>query len=285
MAIERLKFRCYRCNQLLSVSPARAGSVVSCPKCQADLLIPAGETQPAGEPEVRTRGQGVSRSKAETDTRQKGEVEARNLGEAEARTKPQAEPAASVEASWAVTSSQSPAKPGSVYAIPEEFAGMIPPDLADLRPEDLRVEAEFFESLTRVPPRTTNVEPAPWPPSEPVTPAFSHEMLIPPTFSRAPLEASSTQGAAETPAALVETIEVVPRQAETPPSPALAGSAAPPIEIEPPSILPAGTELRRVAEVILPASVVLAWSLFVLVGIAMSFVAGLMIGHYLWHSP
>jgi hypothetical protein len=34
--------------------------------------------------------------------------------------------------------------------------------------------------------------------------------------------------------------------------------------------------------VILPASVVLAWSLFVLLGIALSFIAGLMVGHFLW---
>ena len=33
---------------------------------------------------------------------------------------------------------------------------------------------------------------------------------------------------------------------------------------------------------ILPASVVLAWSLFVLLGIALSFVAGLLMGHFLW---
>ena len=78
---------------------------------------------------------------------------------------------------------------------------------------------------------------------------------------------------------------MVPRQADTPPSPALAGSVAPPIEIEPPTILPPRTEIRRVSEVILPASVVLAWSLFVLAGIAMSFVAGLLMGHYLWKMP
>jgi DNA-directed RNA polymerase subunit RPC12/RpoP len=46
MAIERLKFRCYRCNQLLGATPNKAGSVVTCPKCSAELLIPIPELRP-----------------------------------------------------------------------------------------------------------------------------------------------------------------------------------------------------------------------------------------------
>jgi hypothetical protein len=37
--------------------------------------------------------------------------------------------------------------------------------------------------------------------------------------------------------------------------------------------------------VTVPASVVLMWSLFGLAGLAFSFVAGLMIGHFLWKMP
>src|SRR5262249_27680993 len=40
MIAERIKVRCYRCNQLLAVPPNKAGAVVSCPKCKAELLIP-----------------------------------------------------------------------------------------------------------------------------------------------------------------------------------------------------------------------------------------------------
>ena len=54
------------------------------------------------------------------------------------------------------------------------------------------------------------------------------------------------------------------------------------IEIEHPAIVPPGTESRRLREVILPASVVLSWSLFVLFAIALSFVAGLLLGHFVW---
>ncbi len=40
MAGNPLKFRCYQCNQLLGVSRSRVGTVVSCPKCQAGLIVP-----------------------------------------------------------------------------------------------------------------------------------------------------------------------------------------------------------------------------------------------------
>jgi hypothetical protein len=89
------------------------------------------------------------------------------------------------------------------------------------------------------------------------------------------------------PPLLTETVDLAPRPAEPPPSaPASSGGAVSPvgpaIEIEHPTILPPGAETRRVSEVILPASVVLSWSLFALLGIALSFVAGLLMGHFLW---
>ncbi len=62
---------------------------------------------------------------------------------------------------------------------------------------------------------------------------------------------------------------------------ALLGTA---IEIEHPTILPQGTEIRRVSEITLPAGVVLAWSLFVLLAIGLSFIAGLLMGHFIWKT-
>ena len=50
------------------------------------------------------------------------------------------------------------------------------------------------------------------------------------------------------------------------------------------SALPPGTANRPIREVVLPASVVLAWSLFVLAAIALSFLAGLLVGHFLWKA-
>jgi hypothetical protein len=40
MAGPPIKFRCYRCNQLVGVSPSKAGAVVACPKCSAELRVP-----------------------------------------------------------------------------------------------------------------------------------------------------------------------------------------------------------------------------------------------------
>jgi DNA-directed RNA polymerase subunit RPC12/RpoP len=50
MAGVPLKFRCYQCNQLLGVPRSKAGRVISCPKCSAELLVPqaAESTSAAG---------------------------------------------------------------------------------------------------------------------------------------------------------------------------------------------------------------------------------------------
>jgi phage FluMu protein Com len=283
MPAERLKFRCYRCSQLLSVAPSRAGTVVSCPKCKADLLIPAGETQPEAEPEARVRNLVENRGRIEVELQRRAEPQAPSGG-TESRAKETAESSTPADAPWAATSTQAPPSPGSAIGLPDELAAMIPPDLVDLKPEDLRVEAEFFESLTRRPPRMTAAEPAPWPPPEAPAPAYSHEVLVSPA-PPPPFETAGQEDAASSPAVLAELRVAVPKPALVPAPSSPDGAVAPPIEIEPPSLLPPGAEIRRVSEVTLPAAVVLAWSLFVLAGIAMSFIAGLMIGHYLWKLP
>jgi len=268
MATERLKFRCYRCNQLLAVAPSKAGTVVSCPKCQADLLIPGGEPRAKGEGENRARG----------------EVESRTRVETEAPVPLEGEPRARADAAAILGPSPAPPKPAPVPVFMGAIAGVIPPDLADLRPEDLRVEAEFFENLTRLPAPATTVEPTPWPVPESLTPAVPPEPLFPadplPTAAQAPTEFGTSESISVPP----ETAGRVPRPSEKPSPPDEVSSIGAQIEIEPPSILAPGAEIRRVSEVVLPASVVLAWSLFVLAGWASAFVAGLMMGHFLWKT-
>ena len=64
-----------------------------------------------------------------------------------------------------------------------------------------------------------------------------------------------------------------------------ANVAVPPIQIETVAIRPsADAEPRSIQQVVLPASVVLAWSMFVLAAIPMAFLAGLMIGHFIWKN-
>src|SRR5205823_2178402 len=127
MPAERLKVRCYRCNQLLAVAPSKAGSIVACPKCKAELLITSSEPQTTGE---GPSGPGAAGAKS-----------------------------AFTKASTSIL------PPGQLPTFLEEIAAAIPPEVADLRPEDLRVEAEFFENLTHQPPATASPEPFPWAPS------------------------------------------------------------------------------------------------------------------------
>src|SRR5262249_34367603 len=110
MPAELLKFRCYRCNQLLAVAPARAGTGVACPRCKAELQIPAVES------EVKVGAERTTR-------RERGGGGGSN----------------------AATSQPNAPEIPSFMA---EIAAAIPPEVAELRPEDLRVEAEVFGSIT-----------------------------------------------------------------------------------------------------------------------------------------
>jgi DNA-directed RNA polymerase subunit RPC12/RpoP len=270
MAIERLKFRCYRCNQLLGATPNKAGSVVTCPKCSAELLIPVPELRPDEGTDVQARAVEPARPKIRAEARPKPELEVTAPSESAAATAVQ------------------PASRSSLAAMSiAELEAALPPDLIDLKPEDLRVEAEFFESLTRQPAVSAVREPAPWPPSEVFGPSFATGTYVSPSSAPPIIASSGTPSAPAASQLLTQTIDLSPKAPEPPTPPpvparaetALIGTA---IEIEHPSILPPGTEIRRVREVILPASVVLSWSLFVLLGIALSFVAGLLMGHFLW---
>jgi hypothetical protein len=273
MAIERLKFRCYRCNQLLGATPSKAGSVVTCPKCSAELLIPVPELRGDLGPEADTRVPAPSPAAA------KARSEPRPRSQPEFPT-PQESAATATAVGPASRAAQAPA-----YI--DEIAAVLPPDLIDLKPEDLRVEAEFFESLTRQSQASVVPGPAPWASPESLAPSFASEPFALPFPTPAVALTASAPPAPVAPPVLTETVDLAPRPAEPPPpvpatSRADASMVGTAIEIEHPTIMAPGTEIRRVSEVVLPASVVLSWSVFALLGIALSFVAGLLMGHFLW---
>ncbi len=207
---------------------------MACPRCKAELQIPAGELASKGETDKAAR-----RRRAGTATSNAG-------------------------------TSQSSAP--EIPTFLAEIAGAIPPEVAELRPEDLRVEAEVFESITREPSPPAAPALMPQPANE--TPAAS------PVENREPDLTPSELSSLFAPAPEPSEPPLAPTR--TPPVSGEARAFVPPIEVEPESILPARAEVRRSHEVILPASVVLAWSLLVLLGIAFSFLAGLLIGHFLW---
>jgi phage FluMu protein Com len=258
MAVDVLKFRCYRCNQLLAVAPNKAGAIVSCPKCKSDLQVPGGDSPP----------------RAATETRPKRQAQAPQQREG-AGPGPTGSPSRQGQSAPA-----SPPLPVFLEGIVEA----IPPEVAELRPEDLRVEAEFFSKLTRPPEPAPDVEPTVDSAPTPDWASASAPASTTPLVDLPSRELSKLLATAASVAPVLAPADLVPPVSETPPAPTPVQESpvVPPIEVEAPSIRPPGPEVVTTREVVLPASVVLAWSLFVLLGIAASFVAGLLIGHYLW---
>jgi phage FluMu protein Com len=252
MPDELLKFRCYRCNQLLAVAPSRAGKIVNCPKCKAELQIPA--LEPAAT------------------------VDASAAPATEAGRRRRREPG---EGSDIV-----PAQP-QAQALPsflEGVAAIIPPEVAELRPEDLRVEAHVLESL----PRRSGFNASPSAPASAHGPDSSGALPMiefPEATAEWPSAEELSNAFAAPPAEVRQPPPVPPIELMSLPPAEKAPSVAPPIEIEAPPALKDDRPMRHVREVAVPAAVLLAWSLFGLVGLAFSFIAGLMIGHFVWKLP
>ena len=193
MAEAPIKFRCHRCNKLLGASARKAGAVVNCPQCRAELQVPAPE-----------RG------------------------------------------------------PESASPDPEALDPTLPSDLASLRPEDIRVEPEFANLVVDPAP----IRPAPKPP-DPVQPAELQEPQSPSVdTAEKPDEPPAT-----TEARLIKAADDV---------------VIPHIRVEPPSIAEREPPSRAASEVVLSSTVVLAWSLLVLLAIPLAFLAGLLTGHFVW---
>ena len=49
---ELFKFRCYQCQKLIGAPPSRFGSVVKCPKCAAELIVPSPDDDPGPDLEA-----------------------------------------------------------------------------------------------------------------------------------------------------------------------------------------------------------------------------------------
>jgi hypothetical protein len=216
-----IKFRCFQCNQLLGVSRSKAGEVVSCPKCAAELIVPElGEVAPQLAAGAGTQG-GI----------ENGGVNA-----------PRTVPSSAFES-------------GSTL------------DLLDIRPEDIRVEAGVVGVS---PPPYTYKSPGPMEPEPEEEPAPEPE---PETRRVEPTEIAR-------PKTLVEPATPPDYQVVTAPT------VVPPIQTNEP--LQAPHPRRTVAppprsrDLVIPRSVVTAWSLFVLLALGMTFVAGLLAGHYVW---
>jgi len=242
MSEDHLRFRCYRCNQLLGVSSRKAGTVISCPRCAAELKVPRPEEQTVTADASRS-GHGFT---------------------AESRVP---------------VSSSAPTSKSGGNALPsfmEEIAAAIPDDLATLRPEDIRVEAEFVDLIVTTSEGVTPPAPAAKVPQSEPLPGDPVEVEA--YFAQTPPPAEPPPVVR---AELPPVLPPEPRPEEPPVDPAI-GAVLPAIKIETPTLLPPGRQLQAVSEVILQPATVLAWSLLVLLALPMAFLAGLLMGHFVW---
>jgi phage FluMu protein Com len=208
-----IKFRCYKCNQLLGVAPTRAGTVVACPKCAANLRVPEPTEESSASSLPTVVGNGPT----------------------------------------------SP-RPSSQPLEIDELISVI-------RPEDIRVEPGI--SLDR----SDRLSSPSWPvdPSAPSEPDSPTDLLL--------LKISTTEPPpAPVPASAPPPIPIVPPDEPVP------DVALPPIRLDQPKTIieRAPTAAARPRDIVLPRSVVLTWSLFVLLALALAFAAGLLAGHFVW---
>lgn len=202
MVSNPIKFRCYNCSQLLGAARTRAGKVITCTRCGAELIVPE---PPPAEPQ------------------------------------PQQELAAG-------ESQNSVADLGITL---------------DFRPEDIRVAPEFQHVVSETiiaaaepPPETESVvdEPAP----VVVSPAQTRPARR--ARSLAPEEPPESEPEDDTDVIPPIEIDATPRRRSAQP-------------------VPAATRSR---DLVIPRSVVASWSLFVILALFFTFLAGLLAGHYIW---
>jgi DNA-directed RNA polymerase subunit RPC12/RpoP len=232
MARVPIKFRCYRCNQLLGVSPAKAGSTVACPKCSADLVVP----EPA------------------------------DLAPAPAASGLSSEAVPAVEAGG-------------------HFDPVVASLLSEINVEDIRVEpgVAILESTTALSPVSMPPPVAAPPSAQPATewvPEPTQPQSLPESAGFAVVEPPPpvSPPAPQTPPVAPP---VVPRV--NPAESAQAEIVVPPIKLAERKIVEVDRgSAPRPRDVVIPRSVVLAWSLLVLAAVTFAFVAGLLCGHFVW---
>jgi hypothetical protein len=213
MSAAIVRFRCYRCDQLLGVSASKVGKTATCIRCHAELQVPAPEDEPieVQAPEPRSEAPEPAQVASKPDP---------------------------IPAEPAPTLVQSPD--------PSERLAGDPVGEFDLGSIEIAPTRLFDPAIRRESPpfRVAN---------EAVEP-FSADLLIPPP-EKAPFIPEDTVAAE--------------------------------IRIEPPRVVDRSVASRRNRdrEVVLSSSVVAAWMFFLLLGLALSFVGGLLVGHYLWRTP
>lgn len=137
----------------------------------------------------------------------------------------------------------------------------IPADLIDIRPEDIRVEPGAARPLPSREPSPSPAVEFRLPPDEPPRPQCPEVPEFGPSIAEnlAPGVASRPEEPEPSPEIVVPGLQVGSNRRR----------------LEP-------TSSVRSRDIVLPRSVVAAWSLFVLIALGLAFLAGLLAGHFLW---
>jgi hypothetical protein len=168
---------------------------------------------------------------------------------------------------------------GETPALVADIDSGVPIELADIRPEDIRVQSGDNWRSFPIDTDAPRAAMAPAPPAE--LPPFLAPLAPAAAARSAPYDLESMPTPQVAAAAFSE---ARPAAARVPfPAPAAAAEpVVPPIRLEPPSLVSERTPSLRARDIVLPRTVVASWSLFVLLAQALAFVAGLLAGHYLW---
>ena len=195
---------------------------------------------------------------------------------------------------------------GTLPAFMDEIAAAIPEDLASLRPEDIRVEAEFADLVVTTDERPSTRRPLPprvfrrclairqvlrstcrKPPHSPGSAGSCDRVSIDVPAQAVPIiptPAEPVVNAQPPPVFRLSRRLFLPAVARHDPPSMPLGTVLPAIKIETPPLSPSTRQFQPVQRGDSPArDGLLAWSLFVLLALPMAFLAGLLIGPFLWH--
>jgi hypothetical protein len=229
MPPDPIKFRCEHCNQLLGVSPGRAGKPVNCPKCGERVTVPDPGAIPGAPPAPSPRSVGV--------------------------------PAAPLSSSGYFD---------AVDLDPDDLRNLFPVDPEGSSSDDVEPGSPAMP-VEPLPPGPTAPPPSPSPEIAPLRSSSDEELALEEFEEVGEVPTSPGRGGASALDSIPELLR------ERPESPAIVEGRGP-AESAP-------QRARSGRDVMIPRVAFLFWTLFILLSLFLAFVAGLLVGHFVWVRP
>lgn len=268
MASVKIRFRCYRCNQLLGAGSSKIGQVIQCPKCGVDLVVPPPSASGQSSDAIARAAPGSFfdapldlneilpehirahsiRNDPRTDERRvdSGAIESSNLDSV-------------IEFEFPGDSGETPPASAETESMREAPHQSAHEHQSDSQKQVIDRQIEIAE-----PQRSEKI------PSIPGAGGSNDSesvVMFPFVVGDRPAPSPSEAVVSEEPA---------PRSVTTTKAASSREAASQASHIVEPRVV------IRARDIVIPRVVVFAWSLLVILGIGMAFVAGLMIGHFLW---